>query len=182
MNVRLKILVLGFLFTGKILFAQMPYVNYTITPNDTICPTDTVLFLVHDTPGHGCEWTCCGGYNFTNGGGTTYLWGTDSLNGTGGGGITFHMHFSGPGVYTYTLTPYPYFNPSTHDSIVTIVVLPNTASVTLTANPPDSLCVGGLMSFTATPTNGGTNPIYQWQVNSVNVGTNSPYFSSSTLN
>jgi gliding motility-associated-like protein len=53
-------------------------------------------------------------------------------------------------------------------------------SVTQTASAL-SICAGSAVTFTATPTNGGTTPTYQWQVNGVNAGTNSPTFSSSTL-
>jgi hypothetical protein len=42
-------------------------------------------------------------------------------------------------------------------------------------------CSGDSVTFTATPTDGGTSPSYQWKVNGVAKGTNSRTFSSTTL-
>ncbi len=53
-------------------------------------------------------------------------------------------------------------------------------AVTIAANTTTT-CTGGTVTFTATPVNGGSTPIYQWKVNGANAGTNSPIFSTNTL-
>ena len=58
--------------------------------------------------------------------------------------------------------------------ITTSTVTP-TVTIAADQNP---VCNGTTVTFTATPTDGGTTPIYQWQVNGVNAGTNSATFTS----
>lgn len=45
----------------------------------------------------------------------------------------------------------------------------------------NTICQGESVTFTATPTNGGTGTAYQWTVNGANVGTNSNTYTSSAL-
>ena len=57
------------------------------------------------------------------------------------------------------------------------VVVP---SVSIAASS-SSICSGTSVTFTATPTNGGAGPSYQWKLNGANVGTNSTTYSNSGL-
>ena len=57
------------------------------------------------------------------------------------------------------------------------VVVP---SVSIAASS-SSICYGTSVTFTATPTNGGSGPSYQWKLNGSNVGTNSATYSNSGL-
>lgn len=52
--------------------------------------------------------------------------------------------------------------------------------ITISANN-NNVCPGIPVTFTATTVDPGNSPIYQWMVNGVNVGTNSPSYTSSTL-
>lgn len=60
--------------------------------------------------------------------------------------------------------------------IINSVVVP---SVSISTTATNALCISPAVTFTASPLNGGTLPVYQWQRNSFNVGTNSPVYTSS---
>jgi len=54
-------------------------------------------------------------------------------------------------------------------------------SVSITSSASGPICVGSPVTFTAAPSNGGSNPIFQWKINGNNTGTNSPLFTTSIL-
>ncbi len=58
-------------------------------------------------------------------------------------------------------------------------ILPVSLSIAPSANP---VLTGTSVTFTATPINGGTAPVYQWMVNGTNVGTNSTTYSYTPTN
>jgi gliding motility-associated-like protein len=95
---------------------------------------------------------------------------------------TGSIHIVGPGTTTITV--------SQAGSALYNQALP--VSQTLTVNPlitpsvkisPDfyASCDGILLSYTATPINGGGNPTYQWKLNGNNSGDNSDVYTSTTL-
>lgn len=73
-------------------------------------------------------------------------------------------------------------SPATSNTITMTVNSSVTPSVSISANPGTTICSGQTITFTGTPTNGGTTPSYQWRRNGNNTGTNSPTFATSALN
>jgi len=71
-------------------------------------------------------------------------------------------------------------NPAISDGI-TMVVNPLTAGISIAASAT-SVYAGTTVTFTATPVNGGTSPVYQWKVNGTITGTNSPVYTYTPVN
>ncbi|TPG36268.1 T9SS sorting signal type C domain-containing protein [Flavobacterium pectinovorum] len=66
---------------------------------------------------------------------------------------------------------------------VSVTVSPDlAASVSIAASPSGAICAGTSVTFTATATNGGTTPTYQWFNGLTQVGTGSTYSSSTLAN
>ena len=108
------------------------------------------------------------GGSFNNNGGITPALATYTASAT-----------SGPKV-TLTLTAHGGSCEGVSDFKVITVNPTLPVSVSISANPLGPICAGTSVTFTAAPVNGGT-PTYQWKVNSLNVGTNSPTYTSTTL-
>jgi gliding motility-associated-like protein len=73
-------------------------------------------------------------------------------------------------------------NGCSSDTASTTVVINPTVSPTVTiTSSATNICTGTPVSFTATATNAGNSPTYQWLLNSKKVGTNSQVYSSSSF-
>ena len=126
--------------------------------------------------------------------------GNITLSSTGGSGTTLKWYVGGCGTGTSigtgvsltipapstTTTYYVRWETPCGNSgcaSVTVTVLPALpVSVTITSNPPSPVCAGTMVTFTATPVNGGATPSYQWKVNGGSVGTNSPTYTYAPAN
>ncbi|MEY4875605.1 MAG: hypothetical protein RL708_754 [Bacteroidota bacterium] len=86
--------------------------------------------------------------------------------------------YSTAGSYTVHLTNYVGCDSATTLNLVVSNSL--TPSVNIVSSTI-SICSGTAISFTATPTNGGLTPVYQWQKNGGNVGNNNAVYSSNSL-
>jgi hypothetical protein len=71
---------------------------------------------------------------------------------------------------------------STSNWVANTITPPPALSVTIVSDDADNSIVSGTsVTFTATPTNGGSTPFYQWKKNGVNVGTDSDTYTDAAL-
>jgi len=132
--------------------------------------------------------TFCSGTNVvftatpTNGGTTPiYQWKKNGSNvGTNSTTYSNNTLISGDQITCVLTSNIPCTAPVTSNGVTVTVNPIVTASVAITATAT-TFCSGTNMVFTATPTNGGTTPIYQWKKNGSNVGTSSTTYSDNTL-
>jgi Tfp pilus assembly major pilin PilA len=157
----------------------------TMTVNASLVPAVAIAITAGSNP------TCAGAsITFTatptNGGITpSYQWKVNGVN-AGINSATFTTTTLTNGqIVTCVLTSSsscatPINATSTGITIVVNATLVPAVAIALTSGT-NPTCSGAALTFTATPTNGGTTPAYQWQVNGVNAGTNSPTFTSSAI-
>jgi hypothetical protein len=172
-------------------------VTYHITPKKGSCVGTAVDFPVTVNPGDSVKVSISASNNNICAGtpvtftatptnpGTTpnYQWKVNGNNSGTNSTVFTYTPLNGD-VVTFTLTSSLTVcisnNPATSNSI-TMVVNPNLpVSVVVTASQ-NPVCAGTSVTFTATPTNGGSSPSYQWKVNGINAGTNSPNYTYTPL-
>lgn len=156
------------LFSSNAFAAQKPAADFSVSSQNTCVPQKvsfTDLSAFDPT-----EWL----WSFSPG---TMVY----EDGTGDTSRNPVVRFTAPGTYQVTLTA---TNGIGSDSEVKAAYVTVSAAlvpaVVINANNNPS-CIGSGVNFTATPTNGGASPVFQWKINGVNVGSNSPNFSSVNL-
>lgn len=157
--------------------------SITMTVNPIITPTISISVNASAA-------TACDGANVTfnatiSGGGTapSYQWKRNGNN-VGSNSSNYSSSTLAQGdVITCQLTSnVPCPNPATVTSNpITMTIIPNvTPVVTIMASDSD-ICPWIPVTFTATPTHGGTAPSYQWKLNGNNVGTNSSSYLNTAM-
>jgi hypothetical protein len=137
--------------------------------NASVCDNGSVSFSVTATgTGISYQWQQNTGSGFT-----------DLVNGgtvTGATGAILSMNFLTTAMsgYQYRCIVSGICSPAAISNNVTLTVNPILVPSVTIAPSVNNICSGTSVTFTATPTNGGTSPVYQWRRNGTNTGTNSP--------
>ncbi len=111
--------------------------------------------------------------------GATYTWsGPGSYSAT----VQNPVRTSATGAMVGTYTVRAIRNGCYSNAANTTVTLAATPNVNLYPSPKDSICQGGSVTFVATPSNTGSNPIYTWYRNNNPVLTGGTSFPTSLVN
>jgi gliding motility-associated-like protein len=158
----------------------------TLTNKPSACsvvaPADTIIMTVHPVPVITISGDTCQNSVLT----ATTSNPTDTLTWLRNGVAVLKQAISAGATYTasvtgdYSATVVSLFGCSSSSNTITVKA-PLVPSVTIAPNT-NNVCKGVNITFTATPTNGGAAPSYQWKINGVNAGPNSNVFSSTAFN
>lgn len=166
---------------GTSTYSQLNY----ITVNPTVTPAAAISIISGNNP-------LCAGSTITfscsalNGGSApTFQWKLNGVN-VGSSSATYSSSsFSNSSVISCQLTSNMACSvpASTLSSGVTLTVN-STAAASVSVNQylgNNPMCVGAIAGFSAAPFQGGTNPAFQWKINGINVGSNSPTYTTTSL-
>lgn len=156
------------LFSSNAFAAQKPAADFTVS-NQTPCEPEKITF------------TDASAFDPTE-----WLWSfsPNSIvyeDGTGDTSRNPVVRFTAQGTYQVSLTA---TNSIGSDSEIKAAFITVSAYLVPSLSiVPDinAACTGTTITFTASPTHGGTSPVYQWKLNGANVGTNSTSYSSASL-
>jgi uncharacterized protein (TIGR02145 family) len=155
------------------LFTTTPPVETNNPLSESICSgSSTNILLTASIPNATFSWTATGSSGFVSGfsGGTgntinQVLTNTNTVNET----------------VTYVITPAIGNCAGSPVSYLVTVIPQSPVNITISSSG-NNICAGTSVTFTATPTNGGSAPSYQWKVNGTNVGSNLPVYTYLPLN
>jgi hypothetical protein len=152
---------------------QLP--TATLLSSNNVCPGTSNAIIIQGTPG--AQVTVVNGAN------------NNTITIPPGGQISLSPNF-----YSWTTWPNGMNLVFTQVATTSAPICTTPLNFAVTANPTASAsisialtagnnpsCAGSSLTFTATAINGGTAPQYQWAVNGVPAGTNSPTFTTSSL-
>ncbi len=146
----------------------LPAVIVSTTPGTEVCQGTTVTFTATGTYG---------------GSAPTYAWIKNGVN-SGSADVYSYVPANGDVVYCIMTSNYHcrLANTATSSHIAMQVDMPVMPVVTITANPGTQLASGQSAVFTASVTNGGPAPTFQWFVNGIaQSGANGPSFTTNAL-
>ena len=155
--------------TINVTSSAVPSVSIAANPGNTICAGTNVTFTATSTNG---------------GASPSYQWKLNGNNvGTNSNTYSNNALTNGNIITVEMISSLGCASPAsvTSAGITMNVTSSVTPSVSIAANPGNTICAGTNVTFTATPTNGGASPSYQWKVNGNNVGTNSNTYSNGGL-
>lgn len=136
-----------------------PVATVTSGGSTTICPGDNVVLTAN------------------SGAGLTYQWLKDGSIISGATSQSFNADAAG--YYAVAVTNSGGCTTVSDSIVITVGGTP--PSVSIVSDSGTAICTNDEVTFTATPLNGGATPAYQWQVNGINVGTNSATYTTTSL-
>lgn len=154
----------------------------TVSNSNGCSSTDWVTVNVNPVPvaQTGADQTICEGQTvkLTAYGGDFYTW---SPAGTLNSSSLQFPSATPVATTTYTVTVTNEYGCTDSETTTVFVNQSVPVQVNISAIPGTSVCHGELIDFTAFVTNGGTNPVFEWSIDGVVVGTNSSQLSTDDL-
>lgn len=163
--------------------------NYTVTVTAGTCNATSAItyVIVNQLPAATAT---------TNGGSTVFCQGSSvTLTANSGSGLLYQWKNGNTIIptatfQTYVATTSGSYSVTTSNALgcsatsgaIVVTVNPTITPTVSIVNATGAICAGAPVNFTATPTFGGTYPIYQWRINGANVEiTNNPNYIVSSL-
>lgn len=154
--------------------------------SETITPLIVSAFINSDQNGSACADTPV---NFTavalNGGtNPVYQWKVNGINsGTNNAVFAANNLNNGDKISCTVTSNVPCItDPVGNSNIIAVSFIPSVIpAISISSSFAGSICQGSTVVFKAVPLNGGTSPVYQWEINGIKTGTNDSAFTTANL-